>query len=327
MMVSVIVPTHNRSDALAHTLTNLSQQQFNESWEVIVINNNCADDTDAVVDSQREKFPVALELVYEKKPGAAAARNAGARIAKGEFLVFIDNDILTEPDFLEKHLRALQANENCWIVGAIANLPEHETSLLGLFRKSAAPVDTRTEFSETFELTGANSSLPRRHFIELGGFDENFHVASGEDRELAMRARRQLGIKTLFAPAIVGVHNDWAGTTIEDFCRRQQLYSQTEFYFWQKYGKDHPRLKLVEENLPVDLRKDSFALFIRKSLKSLLSLRGSQAVLIAACTTMEKVFPYQPVLWRLYKAALAGAISRGFHEGRIRFTKGIHTKR
>ena len=76
---SVIIPTHNRAEALRLTLANLARQQFTEPWEVIVVNNRCTDNTDALVEDQ--DFPAPLRLVHEDTPGAAAARNAGAVLA------------------------------------------------------------------------------------------------------------------------------------------------------------------------------------------------------------------------------------------------------
>src|SRR5437870_12215602 len=134
---SVIIPTHNRADALGLTLANLARQQFTEPWEVIVVNNRCTDNTDALVESQN--FPVSLRLVHEDTPGAAAARNAGAAHAKGQYLLFIDNDVLVEPDFMRCHLVALEAHPRAWIVGQLVNLPEQEGTPFGRFRKSLFP--------------------------------------------------------------------------------------------------------------------------------------------------------------------------------------------
>ena len=320
MNISVIIPSHNRSDALALTLARLSEQQFNEKWEVIVINNNCTDDTNDVVNEWQQNFPVPLHLVQEEKPGAAAARNAGARMAAGEYLVFIDNDILVEPDFLQSHLRGLQENPNCWIVGAIANLPEQENLPLGLFRKSLTRADLTTNVRESLLFTGANSSLPRRDFEKVNGFDENFHVASGEDQEMAMRASKQLGIKTLYAPKIVGIHNDWAGWTFEDFCFRQRLYARTDFFLWQKYGDEHPRLKMVLESFPADWQNDSINLLFRKQLKSFLGSAIPQSVLLNTCNLLEKSTYLRPLLWQFYKLRLAGAVNQGLKEGREHFS-------
>ena len=312
--LSVIVPTHNRADALELTLKKLAEQDFEENWEVIVVNNNCTDNTDEVVENS--DFPVDLRLVYQSVPGASAARNAGARIAEGDYLIFIDNDILCESDLLTKHFQALRENPGAWIVGQVVNLPEQENTIFGKYRKQLFPLVSPDESPREINgLTGQNVSMPRFDLEKLGGFDESFHVASGEDQELSMRARSLLGTKVLLIPSILVVHNDWAGWTFRDFCIRQSKYAQTEFLFWKKYGDQHPRLKLVMENLPIDWKNDFAKLKFRKIVKQILGYDLSQTVLMNLSLLSEKVFPYDFVLWRLYKLTLTGAIHRGFREG------------
>ena len=315
MKISVIIPTHNRSDALAETLKRFAAQGFAESWELIVVNNNSTDDTDAVVARLQKDFPVSLKLVHEKKPGPAAARNAGARAARGEYLLFIDNDILTEPDFLARHYKRLLENPGCWIVNQLANLPEQRATVFGEFREQFYPMLPRdAELSEAEGIAGQGASMPRRDFENLGGYDEKFFVASGEDRELAMRAQAA-GIKILLDPSIVTVQNDWAGASIRDYCQRQRIYKQTEPFFWQKHGERYHNLQMVRENLPPDLKTDGVKLFAWKQVKRLLSTDAGQKAIIGLCETTEKVLPTPPVLWRFYRLALAGAIYRGFNEG------------
>ena len=76
MKITVVIPTHNRADALDLSLKGLAQQQLHAAWEVIVVNNCCTDDTDHIVSNR--SFPVPLRLVHEPVPGPAAARLAMA---------------------------------------------------------------------------------------------------------------------------------------------------------------------------------------------------------------------------------------------------------
>jgi len=311
--VSVIIPTHNRSDALARTLDHLSKQRFEHAWEAIVVNNLCTDDTDDVVRGQR--FPVPLRLVREDKPGASAARNAGARAALGECLIFLDNDILVEPDFVQRHYDSLKSNSCRWILGQVVSLPEQQRTPFGKFRMALQPlIPPGAGLSEVRGLSGQLFSLPRADFERLGGFDETFSGASVEDLEIALRAW-QAGIKILIDPSIIGVHNDWAGFSIRDYCHRQRLYSRSEPLLWSKYGASHPRLKLVRENLPVMWREDSPALIVRKLAKRLMGLRPAQEILFGLCTLLERLWPAPTLLWRVYRALLSAAIYRGFREG------------
>lgn len=326
ILISVIIPTHNRADALKLTLARLAEQNFRKPWEAIVINNNSTDETDEVVKSAQADFPVSLSLIYEKNPGPAATRNKGARAARGEYLIFIDNDILTEPDFLQKHYERLRNNPNSWFVGQVIDLPEHQATVFGKYRKSLYPViSADTGLSETDAITGQGTSMPRAHFEMLGGFDENFFTASGEDRELAMRAMAA-GIKIYFDPGIVTGHNDWAGTSIRDFCRRQRLYTQTEPFFWRKYGDKTPRLEMVKKNTPPDLKKDRLQLFVWKHAKKVLGSDAGQSAIIGLCEISERVLPAPAVLWRLYRLASAGAIFRGFQEGLSQHATHVHSK-
>jgi GT2 family glycosyltransferase len=309
--LSVVIPTHNRSDALAKTLLNLSEQQFTESWEAIVVNNRSTDDTDELVRGRR--FPAPLRLVYEEKPGVAAARNAGIAVARGKYIVLLDDDILVEPDFLRSHYDLLLANPGCWIMGQVVNLPEQCATPFGKYRQSLyGYVPRESAGCEADWLTGGNVSLPRSDWERLGGFDEIFSWV--EDYEFAVRAW-DVGIKVLFRPSILALHNDWAGFSIGDYCRRQRLYSQSEPLFLKKYGDRNLRMNMIRQNRPPDWNRDNPVLFAKKLVKNALAAENWQAILSSMCAFLERSWPWPPLLHRLYRLMLAVAIYQGFQEG------------
>jgi GT2 family glycosyltransferase len=258
-------------------------------------------------------------LVHEPVPGPAAARNAGARQATGDYVLFMDNDILVEPNYLQSHLNALVNHPRCWLVGQVVNLPEQENTPFGRYRKSLFPLFScdKAPF-ETDVITTQCLSLPRADFEALGGFDESFFVASGEDRELLMRAKAARNIRLILDPSIMVLHNDWSGTTIEDFCRRNRLYTQTEPLFWRKHPEAYPRQELLKQNSAPNWKTDSFALILRKRVKQLVGTDAGQRLMCGLCSVFEGTWPWPPVLWRLYRFAAAGAIYRGFQEGLAR---------
>jgi GT2 family glycosyltransferase len=310
---SIIIPTHNRAEALQMTLEFLSKQIFSEPWEVIVVNNNCSDNTDEII--KQINFPVSLSLIHETKKGPSAARNAGANHAKGKHFIFIDNDILVEPDFIKRHCERLKTHPGSWFVGQPINPPEQENTVFGQYRKHLyPPIPPDTDIFEMDTITGQATSMPAEDFRKLNGFDESFHVASGEDRELALRAIKS-GIKIFFDPGILVIHNDWAGSSIRDFCNRHRIYTQTEPFFWRKYGNETPRLELVRRNLPPDLKSDGLRLFLWKYFKAFLGSKTGQPLIIGICELFEKISPKPFPLWRLYKLAIAGATYKGFQEG------------
>src|SRR5688572_7039612 len=105
--VSVIVPAYNSSAYIAETLDSVFAQTF-DSFEVIVINDG-SPDTERL---ERELKPYSGKLRYIKQEnrGAAAARNAGVRAARGELVAFLDADDTYLPNFLEKQVELLESN-------------------------------------------------------------------------------------------------------------------------------------------------------------------------------------------------------------------------
>ena len=102
--VSVIVPTFRRPGALRKTLGALTQMDFpREQYDVIVVDDGLDDETRMVV----EEFAVgswSVSYVPQDPAGVATARNHGAAEAKGDLLVFVDDDIVVRPDHLKRHL-------------------------------------------------------------------------------------------------------------------------------------------------------------------------------------------------------------------------------
>ena len=316
---TVVIPTHNRSDALAETLLRLARQDFDGPWEAVVVNNRCTDDTDEVV--RRQNFPVPLRLVHEETPGAAAARNRGAREARGEILIFIDNDILVPPDFIRRHAETLRANPGCWFVGRVVNPPELRQSVFGRYRDDLHESYFRhlpTEELADYEgATGQNWAMRKEEFFIAGGFDEGYAIASCEDTELAHRARKK-GFRTLFNPKSVVVHNDWA-TDLDSFCRRQELYSISSVLLWRKYGEHSFQIEIVKENSPIDWKSDPLRLIVKKAIKAVLSSSAGESLTRLACRSVERVAPDTKLSYKAYRTAVALAMFRGVREGFRRY--------
>lgn len=320
MEISVIIPTHNRADALSKTLETLARQDFKEAWEAVVVNNNSTDDTDEVV--KNFKFPVPLTLVHESVPGPSAARNAGARAAKGEALVFIDNDILVEPDFVRRHVETLRAHPKTWFVGRVINPKDLRDTAFGRYRDDLhesyfedLPSDT---FADYTGATGQNWAMRRDEFFQAGAFDESYSIASCEDKELALRAIKA-GFRNVFNPHSVVIHNDWA-IDLDTFCRRQETYSISTVLLWQKYGDESFQLEIVKENAPVNFKEDSAKLIAKKTFKKAFSTAAGFSLAKSITRLAEKLAPDTKLAYRAYKTAVAVAMFRGVREGFRRYT-------
>ena len=102
--ISIIIPVYNHAEELVKTLAALKAQTFKD-FEVIVINDGSTDNTSSVL----REF-VGIRVMDIPHSGAARARNVGASMAQGKYLIFLDADAELTPNALEKFLTALEAN-------------------------------------------------------------------------------------------------------------------------------------------------------------------------------------------------------------------------
>jgi glycosyltransferase involved in cell wall biosynthesis len=119
MKYSIVIPTYNRAAELRGTLASLARIRCAQPWEVVIADNNCTDDTPAVVREAAVTFPVALKYVFERVPGRCAALNAGIARAGGDILVTIDDDVRVEADFLDQVGQAFRTLKCDYIGGKV----------------------------------------------------------------------------------------------------------------------------------------------------------------------------------------------------------------
>jgi GT2 family glycosyltransferase len=319
---SLVIPTFNRCDALLETLTALARMDYPaDRWEAIIVDDGSTDRTETSVREWIENTGAPIRYIKQLNAGPAAARNCGAAAAEGEALIFIDNDIIVKPDFVRAHLQTLSSNPGCWVVGRIVHPPELRATPFGRYRDDVWEAFNNSHaedrVSETAGMTAANFSLPALDFGRLGGFDEDFTIASSEDWDLGMRAR-QVGIRVLYNPRIVVLHNDWA-LALDRFCERQKLYSISDVLLWRKYGEASPRARLVRDNAPANWSEDAAAVIVKKGIKRARATLPGRSIVRAVCSLAERFAPDGKINRRAYDTAVGIAIFRGVREGLKRY--------
>jgi len=314
--LTVVIPTHNRSAKLALTLDRLSASVSGKGWDVLVVANNCTDDTIELCEQRAPHFPVRLIVIEEPAPGAAAARNAGAAKAEGGDLLFLDDDILVEPGWLERVRSHRSVHPTVWLSGQVFALPEHEASTFGAFRKASMPPTPPGDPIIGVEWFASGMALvPRQALLDLGGYEEAFTTAAFEDADLAIRAHRA-GHVLAFDPGLTSYHNDWAGSSIRDFCMRARRYCLTAPQLEQRFGsRDHPWVKLIEANRPPRWRSDPPLSLARKFMKGVAARDSALGLLLAAAERLERASAPASVLWPIYRSAVAASMYAGYREG------------
>src|SRR5262245_20322592 len=100
LAVSVIVCTRDRADYLDDCLKSLSQQQCDEPFEIVVIDNGSSDNTQQVI-AARQTAISRLRAYREARVGLSIAKNTGARQARGRLLLFTDDDVIVQPGWIQ----------------------------------------------------------------------------------------------------------------------------------------------------------------------------------------------------------------------------------
>lgn len=117
--VTVAICTWNRSNLLRQMLEQLTRASVpvGMELEVMVVNNNCTDATDAVIAEFLGRLP--LKRVFESQPGLSLARNAALSAATGEYVIFTDDDVLVDEAWLVEFEAATRAFPDAAAVGGI----------------------------------------------------------------------------------------------------------------------------------------------------------------------------------------------------------------
>ncbi|MFZ0742756.1 MAG: glycosyltransferase [Terracidiphilus sp.] len=115
MKITVLLCTYNRCLSLPKALDSVVAQVMPDSaeWDVIVVDNNSSDQTREVVESYCRRYPGRVRYLFEPGQGLSRARNAGIREAQGEIIVFIDDDVIAEPTWLQSLTRSL--HDGKWV--------------------------------------------------------------------------------------------------------------------------------------------------------------------------------------------------------------------
>jgi GT2 family glycosyltransferase len=190
MHVSIIIPTCNRPEALAVCLEALVPQLHGASdIEVLVLDDGSNLATCHMIG---EKLPQARWYAGPRR-GPAANRNLGASKADGEWLIFLDDDCIPAPDWLDAYLQGMpRAGVMIALCGATRGVGVRKSLLW------EAPHNPDGEL-----LISCNFAIRRNEFLQVGGFDERYPMAAFEDTEFAERFFRHQGHVTFLPQASV----------------------------------------------------------------------------------------------------------------------------
>lgn len=201
--ISLIIPTYNRAPYLRATLDSLRQLQIPEGMQVelIVVDNNCTDDTSSVVDAAIPGFPFPLRRAVEQRQGLCFGRNRGIAEARHEHLGYLDDDIRINPRWVMGQKEAVEKYGADAVVGPVFPLFEGEKPA---FLEGRALELISSSYSRKgdeilvlpanlgHELPGCNFGVNKLLAEKIGGFDNTLDrigksLLAGGDTEFGKR--------------------------------------------------------------------------------------------------------------------------------------------
>ena len=220
-LVSVVVPTRDRPDALARCLEALSAQTVADQLEIIVVDDGSS--SPAAVTSVVERHRATL--IRRSGAGPAAARNAGARAASGTYLCFTDDDCAPEQDWAKHLVNALREGADAaggHTVPSRGPLAEASETI------ARAPVRVLAVDDASVTFSPSNNLACTKSVFQASPFDERYPNAAGEDREWC--ARLIAAGRTLrYVPAARIRHHQ--ELDLQRFLRQQVRYGEGAFRF------------------------------------------------------------------------------------------------
>lgn len=264
LTVSVIIPTYEREEVLCQTLQQLLDQE-RQPDEILVIDQTPSHRPETTDFLQRLAREGRIRLIHQDEPSASRARNRGIREARGDILIFLDDDVLIERDFISAHLENYQDSEVAAVTGAIWS--ENGLPLPPLYQLPAQAqndplgwMDVPPNVAVRVEkilLLGGNCSVRRQMAWRVGGFDENYgRYDYHADFDFGWRIHRAGG-KIIHEPR-AGIHHLVAPG---GGCRVQRRWPSVpeveelrpKFYFYLKnFPNPHslrPILKLLRQQV------------------------------------------------------------------------------
>lgn len=234
---SIIIPVYNQLHFSLACLRALTDCGDRSAFEVIVVDDSSSDATPRVL-------PSIPGLRYHRNPqnlGFIGACNAGAELARGEFLVFLNNDTTVKPGWLDALLQTFDDYPDTGLAGSKLVYPDGRLQEAGgiVFADGSGwnygrfedPAHPRFNFvREVDYCSGASIALRRDLFMRLDGFDSHYAPAYYEDTDLAMRVRAQ-GLKVRYQPASVVVHHEGisSGTDVREGVKAFQVVNHGKF--------------------------------------------------------------------------------------------------
>lgn len=240
--LSVLICSYQRRDTLLRCLKTFENQTASGRYEIIVVNDGSNDGTREALDAWEARAPI--RIVHRENGGLSAARNSGLEVARGRYVLLVNDDTMAAPDLVEKHLAAHAKHGPARAILGTFEQPREalDNALMRMLEATDmvfcyAGLDPNKLHDWTRFWT-CNVSVGLEDVRKVGGFDETFRHYGCEDTDLAFRLEKECGTRVVFEPAARATHEHIL--TFDDVKRRAHTVASAFVRFFKK----HPEARL-----------------------------------------------------------------------------------
>ena len=133
--VSIIIPVYNAEKTIQYCLESILNQTFKD-FEIILINDGSRDNSQKILEDYHMRYPNKIHLLSQKNSGVGKTRNKGIKLARGEFLFFVDNDDYIDSDYLETFIKEIQSSNSDIVIGGYKRVDIDNNKIL--YRKDTS---------------------------------------------------------------------------------------------------------------------------------------------------------------------------------------------
>jgi glycosyltransferase involved in cell wall biosynthesis len=313
MFVSVVIPTFNRRKVLARTLEGIARQTSpRDTYEIIVVDDCSTDDTAAFLQGVAGTIPNLVCIRHPENRGRVVTRNDGIRAARGELVIFLDDDNVPDEGLVEAHRRhhVTRGPEHVVVMGNPRYPAESiQGSNFGRYMQSRylgcrSPGERARLDLEDLPpqcLGTLNCSMRREDLLAVGLFDERFRHYGGEDEDLGYRLSR-MGLRLVFAEDARSLHHDQV-----DLHRYKMKLTETARWGLRVQVEKVPGYvegTQVRFLLPIEWRKDATGRIVAKlAVRAIANPLAVSLLERWALRTEHLGWAYLPAVYRVLTAA------------------------
>jgi glycosyltransferase involved in cell wall biosynthesis len=178
--ISIVIPAFNSQKTIAQTIEACLRQTYAQGEiEVIIVDDGSTDDTQKIV----RTYPV--RYIFQDNSGPAKARNTGWKDARGDIICFTDSDCIPHSDWVQKLIKNFN-DKDVGAVGGSYGIANEESLLAACIHQEILLRHERIP-QKVKALGSYNLSVPKKLLEKIGGFNEEYIQASGEDNDLSYR--------------------------------------------------------------------------------------------------------------------------------------------